>query len=76
MKIKINYELIQKIDVANKGFSLNQSVITNSKLCGKWFLFLCLMDGIFSQDHNLDVLNNFFTEVIAFSICGFMEMML
>lgn len=73
MKIKVNYELMQKIDIANKGFSLKGSIINNSKFCGKWFLFFCLIDGIFNSDHNLDVLNNLCTQAITFSIFGFID---
>lgn len=73
MKIKVNYELMQKIDMANKGFSLNWSLINNSKCFGEGLLLLCLIDGIFSSEHKLDVLNNLPIAIIGSSIVGLIE---
>lgn len=58
MKININYELMQEIDIANKGYSLNKCLIKNTKYCLKWALFWSALNMIFSKNHNLNILEN------------------
>ena len=58
MKININYELMQEIDIANKGYSLNKCLIKNTKYCLKWALFWSVINMIFSKNHNPNILEN------------------
>lgn len=58
MKININYELMQEIDIANKGYSLNKNLMKTAKACLKWAMFWSVFDMILTTDHNPDILKN------------------